>query len=216
MSSPDVDMSAFNERLAKEQAEINRRAEIEAKRIEEEWKKHMSPAGALPGLSKELDEKRLKYAIPDKVFDVNASYDRILIWQIIADDENPDLVPGSSVLYAPDGMKTRNEQETPRGVIISGGLLALDVMRSNGMRIGDTVHFCELQPYRRRVAFIDSKPYYIMTLNVGDITDNEDLRERIRAGEVRIELNENGQHVVIDDGERLPEPMNPWAGADMP
>lgn len=180
-----------------------------AERLEPEIRKLQSPLGKL-GLDPILDERRLKYAAPDAIWQAHASFDKILVWQIIEDEETDGKVAGTS-LYAPATAKRRNREETPRGLLCSAGLKAMDVLHSNGMRVGDIVHFVRLAPYRRPVFKHAGLSLHVMCLNVGDIVDNEDLAKRLRSGEMKIVMSAEGRHGI----EGLTDPQQPWSGEDM-
>lgn len=184
-----------------------------AERLEPVVRKMQARKGKL-GLDPVLDERRLKYAAPDAIWDAAAAFDKILVWQIVEDGEEDGKVAGTR-LFAPKTAKRRNREETPRGFICSAGMLALDILKSNGMKVGDIVHFVKLAPFRRPVLKLEGWTFVVLCLNMGDIVDNEDVAQRLKSGELRLCLGENGKHYYEWSGKRVADPQLPWSGADM-
>jgi hypothetical protein len=189
---------------------------IDAKDVEDDLG-YMAPRGQLKGISAAMEERRWQYAIPDGVFSCAAAFDKILVWQIPEDNAAGDTYPGTSIVMPQTGKK-RVRDETPRGVLCSGGLQALDVLHTNGHRLGDRVHFVKLAPYRRPCMVVDSKEIPVMILNVGDIVDNEDLQTRLNTGEMEVAWDEERErHFMLSKGVYLAhKPQQPWTPEDQP
>lgn len=157
----------------------------------------MSPPGAL-NLPDLLEARRLEYAIPDGAFAVQASFDRILIWQIT--DVKKDW--SEAGLIIPDTAQDRLKKEAPRGILVSAGLSALDSLVSNGYQLGHIVRFLHLAPYVVRCETIRGADYYTRVMDAGDLFGSEDLSEQIRNGDLTPgRLSPNGlaaseQHVL--------------------
>jgi hypothetical protein len=184
-------------------------------RKEEERRAYMAPADEL-GLPPLLEAKRQQYFIPDSYFQVEPLFDRILIFQIpqhVGETSGKD-----SKIIRPEATKEDDLQRSPRGIIISMGMLARDQLKSNGTQEGDTVHIQVANPFHRPVEVINGFQYYVLVLRAGDLIDNEDLRTRMRAGEVTVGVEKtDGRivHVLTDkDGTRW-YPELPWIGEDM-
>ena len=172
----------------------------------------MSPPGAL-GLPPLLEAKRLKYQITDGTFRVHPAFDRILVFQI--SEHEGETFGGGAIIMAPTVAK-REEVETPRGVIISAGLLALDHLRSNCIDIGHTVYFVQNAPWRIRVDVNRGHLFHVMVLRDGDLIGSEDTQEAVRKGNLKVTYNKDtGQHVYADqDGNILGTPTLPWISPD--
>jgi len=172
----------------------------------------MSPPGAL-GLPPLLEAKRLKYQITDGAFRVHPAFDRILVFQI--SEHEGETFGGGAIIMAPTVAK-REEVETPRGVIISAGLLALDHLRSNCIDIGHTVYFVQNAPWRIRVDVNRGHLFHVMVLRDGDLIGSEDTQEALRKGNLKVTYNKDtGQHVYADpDGNILGTPTLPWISPD--
>lgn len=124
--------------------------------------------------------KGTKFEMPEEIFrratSSQAVFDRVLVWQWPEDWYGGDKFHGTDI-DKPESTKARQGYDTPRGIIVSAGLNALDVLRSQGMDIGHVVHFCVNSMYRRPLDDHDSK--HLALLRVGDIVDSEDLAESI-------------------------------------
>lgn len=154
--------------------------------------KHMSESPL--GLGKLVEDKRWKYGIVDAAwFAQHAAFDRVLVWQI-SEDEG-DTFNGGLILKT-EVQKKRDLVEAPRGVIVSAGLGALDVLRSNGIDIGHTVGFARLSPFRRPIGSFAGVPLALIVLHVGDIVDSEDLGAQVKSRSVRILAKETPEGVT--------------------
>jgi len=172
--------------------------------------KKMSRPGALD-LPPMLEEKRLQYLITDGAFKVHPAFDRILVWQIAAHQKETFDPQGTIIM--PDMVRDQEKMVTPRGVIVSAGLLALDHLRSNCIDVGHTVYFVQNAPWR---ICVDGHPYYVMVLRDGDLIGSEDTQEAVRKGNLKVTYNKDtGQHVYADpDGNILGTPTLPWISPD--
>lgn len=186
-----------------------------AERIHEsgEWHKHIAPAGSL-GLPAKLDENRLKYGIPNAVFEIEAAFDRIFVFQLPR--VFGDKIEGS-MLFRPASAQKRDEESTPRGVIISAGLKALDNLRSNGMGIGHIVNFIRLSPWRLTVQSIAGADVDVLILRDGDIIGSEELVSMRKAGQVEtvlVNTKEGPQHQIRYPNGEVIAPTVPWIADD--
>lgn len=166
----------------------------------------MSPDLGLPPL---LESKRWPWVMVDKVFARQATFDRILVYQI---DE--EILNDSPIVMADETRESRR-YHAARGVIVSAGLRALDVLRSNGLDLGHTVNFISACPYRLEVDFVVGKPVELLVMNVGDIVASEDSRTVLRSGVVKIICREK-QHIFVDEEGNEWDPVMPWTSPDQP
>lgn len=187
----------------------------------EKWRQgvlaRMSPAGTL-GLPALLDKRRLEYGIVDAAFRIQALYERIFIWQIADVMDELETYGEESRIVRADSAKLRARESAPRGIIISAGLKALDVLHSNGSGLGDIISLQYLAPFRRPIDRIDGKDVYMVVLNVGDLVGSEDVRARIVDGSVVLHRQvDNGRikHAFVNNetGEMW-HPEVPWTPAD--
>jgi hypothetical protein len=142
-----------------------------------EWAKYISPPGFLEDIR--LEDARLKYGIPDSVFGVEALFDRIFVWQLPR--VFGDVIEGTT-LIKPETTRQREEEGTPRGVVVSAGLKALDNLRSNGVELGDVVNFIRLSPWKLTMQEIRGVEVNVLILRDGDLIASEELPKRRNKG----------------------------------
>lgn len=173
-----------------------------AKRRTAQIKEHMSPPGAL-GLPPLLEAQRLKYGITDAFFRVQASFDRIFVFPIDAEDgEKADKTTGG--LWKAQVTKMRDLQEGHRGVLISAGLTAADRLMSHGIEIGHVVITNKNVPFARRCETISEHALHYLVMREADLAGSETLMGEIRAGKKRIlevGIDDGYQHQVADVAE---------------
>lgn len=146
----------------------------------------LAKPGSIPGLTPLLEHRRLDFGIPDGAFETNdALFRRVNIWPIALPMDVKETY-GDTKLVKTAGTQKVEEQDTSRGIIISAGAKALDVLRSNGVDIGQIIYFTRLAIYGITVDWIGGKPKRIKMLDVGEVTDAEDVLFAKRAGRVRM------------------------------
>ena len=187
-------------------------------RLRDAVEKSLAPAGSL-GLPKLLDEKRLKYGITNGAFKVQPAFDRVLIKQLAFDDSD---TYGGGLIVKTDHTKKRETNETPRGIIISAGLEAMDFLHGHGMAVGHTVRFIKQLAWMMPVDTINNVDMFVTPLIVGDIVASEDLAEALSKGECRIEPREiemddgvkRVEHVYVDKDGQLWQQTTPFMPGD--
>lgn len=196
-------------------SDIGKRVVDAEERKNEERRRYMSGPGELD-LPEHLEAKRWRYFIPDKAFNTQPLFDRILVYQISTNEYQ--TASEHSPIVMTEKAKDNEQKRSPRGVIVGMGLLAADELRSNGTDLGDTVHIILSNPWHRPLERIGGKELYLVVLRSGDLVDNEDLRTRIRAGTVKVGVTKNAegriQHVLKDAGGELWYPTMPWITED--
>lgn len=181
-----------------------------AKQKSDEIRRRMAKKGSL-GLPSLLDKRRLEYGIVDKYFDIQCVYDKFMLFQLEADPFKK-TIGDTSLIFTEVGLKRAKEEE-PRGVIISAGLRAMDVLRSNGMDLGHIVRIVKLAPYRIPVDYILGMQMYAIMLSVGQIVASEDLAGRLRAGKMKVHFD-GEQHILASGKTKVGKPVSPWRGDD--
>lgn len=186
--------------LAEEQAKQKDRRLAIAKRLEEAWKAHVSPPGAIKGLPPLLEQRRLEYQIPDEAFGRAALFDKVMLFQIPMWEQE---TYGDTSILMPETGRERIEESAPRAVIVSAGLKALDVLHSHGSGLGHRVQFQHLSPWRAPFMMIAGHELYLLPMRVGDLIDDEDTAAALRSGELEL---------VYDNGHRYrrPEVETSW------
>lgn len=173
----------------------------------------MSPKERPLGLGQLVEEKRWRYGIPDAAFYGQfCGFQRVHVAQI--PEQETETYAGTSIIKT-EITKKRELVEAARGVIVSAGLGALDILRSNGFDIGHTVAFVRLAPFRRWVNLPNGIQIPLISLVAGDIIDSEDLGEMLRTRKVRIVprvIDGMTQHCFVDENGKSWNPVE----VDMP
>jgi hypothetical protein len=150
-------------------------------------------------------------------------FDRIFVYQLPR--VFGDIIEGTS-LVKPESVRKREEESTPRGVIVSAGMKALDNLVSNGMDVGHIVNFIRLSPWKLTMQEICGVEINLLVLRDGDIIASEELpkmRKR-RSVYTTCEGTKDGiEHRLKYDtdaeyGLRRSEalkPLSPWIPDDM-
>lgn len=167
------------DRLLERERELQRRKDLIASR--------MSPKGAL-GLPSKLDEARCTYGIPDSAFKMQAVYDRVLVFQVAM--HLGETYEGGLIIQA-ETTRDRETRKAPLGIIISAGLKALDILRSNGMDLGHRIIHTNSAPYFVRFDNILGKDWHLIVLQAGQITASFDLAEDLSSRATRVRLFDN-------------------------
>lgn len=204
------------------QLEVRKKLEEFVTLYDRERPKHIAAPGA-HNLPPKLEERRLKWQIPDGVFRVAAGtvYDRILIYQIPLLSETLDdakFIGGAGgFLYASQQTQEKESREAPRGIIVGAGLQALDVLRSHGMDLGDIVYFCKNTVYTIKVDYIAGHWERVSLARMGDLVLSEDVALEMRSGNMKVEaverMDEQGvlrtEHLLVDSGKVTRERILP-------
>lgn len=140
-----------------------------------------------------LDAMIKEHGIPKCPFE--ASLDRIVVYSVPEDKASRDTYVPGGLLVKPESKKAQEENETPRGIIVSAGLLAQDYLRGHGMGLGHMVWVARLSPWRYEFdRTSDGKVIEMLFLRAGDIVGSETLLGQVRAGKVTVELQPDGRH----------------------
>lgn len=187
----------------------------ELKERDDKAKAALAPPGALklPAL---LEEKRLKYGIPDCYFQHQATYDRCFAFQL---EDSKYL--GTTIELA-DTTRDWQRMMSPKVVIVSAGLLALDNIRSHGIDLGHTVIINQMTPYRFECGTVNGKVQRCLIIRDGDICGSEELSRDMQAGRCRVDSklvkgkdgSEFVQHFFVDKDGKTWDPQTPWIPDD--
>lgn len=132
-----------------------------------------------------LSEAIEKHGIPPWPYE--AVYDRVVVFSVPEDAASRDTYIAGGLIAKPENRKSHDQSVTPRGVIVSAGLGALDVMRSHGMDLGHMVWVARLSPWRHQVdKDADGRDIEFLFLRVGDIVGSETLLAQRTAGAVSV------------------------------
>lgn len=124
-----------------------------------------------------------------------AAFDRIVVWSLPEAKSTRDTYIEGGKVVMPETRKEYDQNMTPRGVIVSAGLGARDVLFSHGMGLGHVVWVARLSPWRHEVdRDKDGKTVDFLFLRVGDIVGSETLQRHIAKGLITVEAGADGVH----------------------
>lgn len=150
-----------------------------------------------------LEEAIEKFRIPPWPYE--AAYDRIIVFSVPEDKASRDTYTAGGTIVMPVARKDKEENESPRGVIVSAGLGARDVLRSHAMGLGHVVWVARLAPWRHEVdRDKDGRTIEFLFMRVGDIVGSETLKDNLRAGSVTLDLGPDGMHRHVCFGTAVP------------
>jgi len=146
-----------------------------------------------------LERRVAEFAIP--AWPGQALYERVIIYRIPdAASARETFSEGGSIIK-PDMTQQTQKDRSPRGVVVSAGLQALDILRGHGMELGELVWFAPHVPYRFEVEKAGGKPVEFYFMNAGDIVLSEDVTVRIAEKRLWVEFDrEKKHHVYVSSG----------------
>jgi len=116
---------------------------------------------------------------------------RILVYRI-PDEFSANEKVGR--IYKPTTTLDLQKNRSPRGIIVSAGLAAMDSLRDHGMKIGDMVWISPNCVYRVETGRNEKGSIEFFFAYVGEIVLNEDIPERLTSGEIKLE-REGRNHI---------------------
>ena len=145
-----------------------------------------------------LDRRIAEFEIPR--WPGEATFARILVYRIPDKAAKRKTFVEGGAIVMPDDVHSNNEFRSPRGIIVSAGLQAMDILRGNGMQLGEMIWMSSHTPWRFEVdTKQDGKPVEFYFMQAGDVTLSEDLLEARRSGAVRVELRDGKHQLTIAD-----------------
>lgn len=125
-------------------------------------------------------------------------FERVLLFRIPSDAEKSETYGDSPIIKVQERITT-DTLGTPRCVIVAAGLRAMDIMRANGMRLGDVVWIHADVFTRFETGFFGGKMQEFAFCNLGDVITDESLGERLVSGEMEIAWDGAlKRHVVVE------------------
>jgi len=210
----DIPLAETSEHFDEKDA-MGKQASLKAERMQILRMNAMSPPNSL-GLPPLLEKRRWEHTIPDAAFETVQSFSFVTLYQI---SQFEGETYGDTKIVMADATRDREKNEAPRGVLISAGLQAMDILRSNGIDLGHVVTFIRVAPFRQRVGVIGARNEYVLGLQVGDIRGSEDLAKELRSGWSRIKLHtlEDGsvEHRIENADGAAWKPSRPWIAEDL-
>ena len=145
----------------------------------------VDPMALHPLLSKRMQE----FDIPP--WPGEACFERVIVYCIPDRYAAREKTEGG--LYIPTQRVDTDKARSPRGIVVSAGLKALDVLRSNGMDLGELVWFAPHVPFRYVVGTNGKQDIEFKFMNVGDIVLSEDVLGKVLEGEL-VPTSINGKY----------------------
>lgn len=134
-----------------------------------------------------------------------AVFDRVVVFSVPERKALRDTYTEEGTIIMPNSRREKEENESPRAVLVSAGLGARDVLRSHGMGLGHVVWVARLSPWRHEVdRDSDGRPIQFMFLRVGDIVGSETLQDMVKLGHVTVDLAGDGSHRYVFHGAAIP------------
>lgn len=190
-------------------ADIYLRQEQRKKAVAEALKQKMAPPEEF-NLPPHLEKRRQQHLIPNGVFRIEPLYEWCYVYQTARYDMEDNEKWGDTNIYKTQGQQKAAENESPRGILCAAGLGALDTLSSHGIMLGDIVFMIRNAPWAIQVDVIGADRLYMHVLRDSDFIGGEDLKQRIRSGELiaKSKVNADGQRIhyyETKDG----KPLNP-------
>lgn len=139
-----------------------------------------------------LDAAIREHRIPPCPYE--AVYDRIVVFSVPEDKASRDTFTAGGLIAKPTATKDKEEAESPRGILVSAGLGARDVLISHGIGLGHMLWVARLAPWRHVVDRTEKGAVEFLFMRVGDIVGSETLLGFIKSGAVTVETGADGQH----------------------
>jgi len=168
-----------------------------------------------------LERRRKEHLVPNGCFREQPMFDWVHLYQLGDSDEvGPKTYAGTSI-HMPDRSRDTARDESPRGLLVAAGPLAMDELRSNGCDIGHIVRFIRLAPFRIIVDNVLGRDFTILVMRSGSITASQDLEDAKREGRAKLVHSNVGtkdkpewQHVWQIKDKKTAKPRKPWEPAD--
>jgi hypothetical protein len=173
---------------------ISKEALEKAEKQSAEILEKMSPAGFVA--HELLDLRRRQFGIPDSAFRVQAAFNMVYVHQI-QDVMFEKGTYGDSKIIIPKNYEDSKKKSAPRGIIVSAGLNALDILRSNGMDLGHIINYVRVAPFRLQYDIAGGEVLHLLTLHVGDIYGSEDTATALRERRIALTRDQDVNGVII-------------------
>jgi len=125
-----------------------------------------------------------------------AQFERVLVYQLPDSAAASDTFIKGGLIAKPDNRKSTDQKRSPRGIIVSAGLRAMDILRDNGMEVGELIWMSPNVFYRYEVGkHKNGQPIEFAFMNIGDIVLSEDIINRVWEEKSLVLTRINSKHV---------------------
>jgi hypothetical protein len=145
-----------------------------------------------------LDQRIREFKIP--VWPGQAMYNRIIVYRLPDKAAARESFTEGGLIVKPETVASDTKWRSPRGVIVSAGLQAMDVLRGNGIGLGDIIWMASHTPWRFEVERTLEGEVIEFFFMSGDVVISEDLPKRISAGYVKVELRDGKHQLALEKG----------------
>lgn len=140
-----------------------------------------------------LLQRMKEFEIPE--WPGEAVFEEVLLYCLPDEGAASETFSKDGMIVKPDTRKAIDIARSPRGIVVSAGLKAMDIMDAHGMQVGELVWFAPHVPYRFEVGRNEKGPILFMFMNVADIKLSEDVPTRLANGDIVLTKNSKGEHV---------------------
>lgn len=138
-----------------------------------------------------LAEAIERYKVPPCPYE--AVYDRVVVFSVPEEKAERETYAQGGVIVKPETRRDTEKRETPRGILVSAGLAAMDVLKGHGIGLGHMVWVARLAPWRHEVDRTENGVVEFLFLRVGDIVGSETLQQYIRDGKAKVTVSTEGE-----------------------
>jgi hypothetical protein len=150
-----------------------------------------------------LDERLKEHDLPPPPYEPFG--ETVLVYPLPEDKAKRETFIPGGVLVKAESMKSREEKESPRGILVGAGLRAMDYLRGYHIELGHIVWIARLSPWRHVVEVrSDGTPLDMFFMNASDIKGSEDVARMRRDGTLRLTVDAEGVHRFENDSGALP------------
>lgn len=145
-----------------------------------------------------LDKRIREFNIPQ--WPGQAMYARIIVYRLPDKASKRTTFAEGGLIEKPDTIASDTKWRSPRGVIVSAGLQAMDILRGNGIGLGDIIWMASHTPWRFEVdRKVDGESVEFHFMQAGDVVISEDLIERMRNKTAQVEIRDGRHQLVLED-----------------
>jgi hypothetical protein len=157
-----------------------------------------------------LDQRIRKFKIPK--WPGQAMYGRIIVYRLPDKAAARESFTKGGLIVKPESVASDTKWRSPRGVIVSAGLQAMDILRGNGMGLGEIIWMASHTPWRFEVdRTTDGQSIEFFFMQAGDVVISEDLLGRMAGGSAQIEIRDGKHQFLLEDSAvpRFDPPQHP-------